>query len=197
MSNSRLNLNTFIVAVVISVILSIGISYVIFPSILAIEGLQGPSGPQGPQGPPGPQGPSGPQGLKGETGPQGPPGPQGEEGPQGPPGEPYAGFTLEYDFINGQWNKIATFTGSADRITELFAIPSQQIRISWDLNVGQYGTFYISLYEFGDSYPVGSWHASDQPNGDTMAYISPGTYYLEFTVLDTSYDVTIEVYVPP
>ena len=87
----------------------------------------------------------------------------------------------------------ATFTGSADRFTELFAIPSQQIRISWDLNLGQYSTFWITLYEFEASYQTESWHASDQPNGNTMAYISQGTYYLEFTAADTNYEVTIEV----
>ena len=62
--------------------------------------------------------------------------------------------------------------------------------------MGQYGLFHIRIYEQGADYGSGSWTASDQPVGETMAYLDPGHYYLEFTVIDTQYEVTIEVYVP-
>lgn len=201
MSNSGINLTTLAAAVIISVILSVGISYTILPGILSVEGPQGPTGSQGPtglKGDAGPTGPQGPQGIQGPLGTQGEQGPPGPEGPQGLPGEPYTGFELEYDFVNGQWNEIASWTGSASRTTELFLVPSQQIRITWDLDTGQISGFYISLYEQGDAYPTDSWSdVSAQPQGETMAYINPGVYYLDFGVVNCDYTVTVEVYVPP
>lgn len=50
MSDSKINMQTMIITVVISVILSSGISYMIIPIV-------GPMGPQGPSGPAGPAGP--------------------------------------------------------------------------------------------------------------------------------------------
>jgi len=195
MSESKLNVKTLIAAIVISVILSVSVSYMIIPSGTGELGSQGPIGETGPPGPKGEKGEAGPQGLTGLQGPQGSTGP---EGPQGPPGEPYPGFELEYDFINGQWNEIATWTGSASRTTELFSVPSLQIRITWDLDTGEISAFYISLYEQGDAYPTDSWlDVSAQPQGETMAYINPGAYYLDFDVINCDYTVTVEVYVPP
>ena len=105
---------------------------------------------------------------------------------------------MEYDFINGQWNTIKTWVGSADRFTELFSVPSQQIRISWDLNTQQYSHFTIWLYKQGDTYYTEGWLSVDeQPQGETMAYVEPGIYYLEFSVSDCVYSVTVEVYIPP
>lgn len=182
MSNNGINATTLIAAVIISVVLSVGVSYVLLPGALSTEGSQGPQGPPGPQGI---------QGLQG---------PPGSEGPQGPPGEPYTGFEIEYDFVRGQWNKIATWAGSADRTTELFAVPASQIRISWDLEYvyDDDPQFSIWLYELGNDIWIGSWIALiNQPQGETMAYISPGTHYLDFTVYLCNYTVTVEVYVPP
>ena len=147
----------------------------------------------------GPQGESGTQGVQGLTGPAGEPGPKGEQGPQGPQGEPYSGLVLEYDFINGQWNEIKSWTGSASRNTELFVVPAQQIRITWDLNFTyEYPTFQIGLRELNGTFWTEYWMAlTNQPQGETMAYIDPGTYYLVFEVYKCSYNVTVEVYVPP
>ena len=187
MSNSDINTNTLLAAVIISVILSVVISYAVLPNVPSNEGSQGR------QGPPGPQGPAGPQGIQGEHGPSGP------TGPQGPQGEPYSGFELPYDLINGQWNEIASWTGSASRITDLFVVPAQQIRIKWDLNVTyDLPMFHIELWELGDTLWTEYFTAlTDQPQGETMAYITPGTYYLKFHVLMTSYNITVEVYAPP
>ena len=203
MSEKTLNTTTLIAAVVISVILSVGISYVIIPSTLSTIGQQGPQGPQGSQGiqgPPGSQGPSGPQGAQGPTGDTGATGPrglQGSEGPQGPPGESYAGFELDYDFINGQWNEIATWSGSADRLTELFEVPSEQMKVTWDLDTEQYSSFSIQIIEQGDDYFTYFWTSLDaQPQGESMAYVRPGVYYLELGVYNCEYIVTVEVYVP-
>lgn len=207
MSEKTLNVTTLIVAVAISVVLSVGISYIMLPSIITTVGQQGPQGPPGPQGsqgiqgPPGPQGTSGPQGAQGPTGTTGATGPrglQGPEGPQGVPGESYAGFMLNYDFINGQWNEVATWSGSADRITELFEVPSQQMRVTWDLDTEQYSSFSIQIKEQGDDYYTYFWTSLDaQPQGESMAYVDPGVYYLELGVYNCEYTITVEVYVPP
>ena len=166
----------------------------------------GKTGPQGPQGETGLQGEQGPQGLRGDQGPRGATGSkgdtgsqgiQGSVGPQGPPGDPYSGYELETDLKTGQWNQIASWRGSSDKTTELFSVPAQQIRITWDLNSGS-RYFYITLHAQGADYLTDGWSdLAEQPQGDTMAYVDPGVYYLEFSVMDCTYSVTVEVYVPP
>jgi hypothetical protein len=166
------------------------------------EALKGPQGEIGPKGEPGTPGETGPQGIQGSPGlpgEQGIQGPQGEQGPPGPQGDPYTGFEIDYDLINGQWNEIATWNGSASQITELFFVPSQQIRIKWNLQFTyEFPTFQIGLKELGSEFWTEYWMAlTNQPQGETMAYITPGTYYLDFEVYRCNYTVTIEVYAPP
>lgn len=192
--------NTVIIAVVIAVVLSTATSYLMISSF-------GKPGPQGPQGERGPQGLQGSQGLRGEQGPRGATGPkgdtgsqgiQGPAGPKGSPGEPFAGYEMDFDYITGTWNTLKTWTGAAQRTTELFAIPSYQIRISWNLVPGQISLFAIQLYKQGDKYPMSTWmELEEQPLGETMAYVLPGHYYLHFTLMDCEYNVTVDVYVPP
>lgn len=71
MSRRTIDIRTLSVAIIVSVVLSVSISYTII------------SGKPGPQGPTGEEGPMGPQGPAGATGPQSPPGPQGPPGPLG------------------------------------------------------------------------------------------------------------------
>ena len=66
MTESKLNIQTLVFAVIVSVILSVAISY----SVISREtGPPGPEGTQGPQGEQGIQGIQGPQGIPGEIGP--------------------------------------------------------------------------------------------------------------------------------
>ena len=192
--------NTVIIGVVIAVVLSTATSYFMISSF-GKTGSQGPQGERGPQGLQGSQGLRGEQGLRGPTGPKGDTGSQGIQGPagpQGPPGEPFAGYEMDFDYQAGTWNTLKTWTGSSDRYTELFYIPSQQIRISWNLDLGGPSLFWISIYKEGDEYNTDSWgHLDEQPQGETMAYLDPGTYYLKFSVIDCTYRVSVEVYVPP
>ena len=78
-------------------------------------------------------------------------------------------------------------------------MPSRQIRITWDLSFTYDNPqFNMELFELGDIIQTEFWFMlTEQPQGETMAYISPGTYYLEFQVFLCSYNVTVEVYVPP
>ena len=171
MSESKLNVQTLIAAIVISVILSVSVSYIIIPSGTSELGSQGPIG---------------------ETG---SPGPQGETGPQGPPGPPGEASSYEdfLEHISEELDTVKTWTGSADRITELFYVPVNQIKISWDLDEDQYSSFTIWLYEEGDEYFTDGWLSLEaQPQGDTYAYIDPGYYYLEFSVYGCQYTVTVE-----
>lgn len=186
-----ISFGTLALAVIISVILSVGVSYSV---------IQGKEGPQGAIGPQGPKGDTGPQGPKGDTGPQGPTGSQGSQGLQGVqglPGEPYSGFVLPFNYSKGTWNTIKTWGGSTDRITELFYVPTKQLRLSWSLNVGQYPSFTMYVYREDDEYYTESWLSlEDQPTGETMAYLTPGNYYLKLSVLNVDYQITATVYVP-
>ena len=198
MSENKINFQTLIVAIVISVILSVGISYMISPSPEEIVGPQGPIGPPGPEGDTGPQGALGEPGSQGETGDPGPQGERGSQGlrgpvgPEGPPGEAY-NYDEFLEYISEELETVLTFSGSASRNTNLFYVPVNQIKISWDLNVGQYSSFTIYLYEEGGYIWTDNWSSLDaQPQGDTYAYINPGYYYIEFSVYNCDYTVTVE-----
>ena len=93
MSGASLNVNTLVVAIVASVILSVGISYAVN------QGKVGPQGIQGVQGIQGIQGIQGNQGVKGETG------PQGYTGPAGPAGPAYT--------ITGKWRSLKTIDNNS------------------------------------------------------------------------------------
>jgi len=81
--SSNIDYKTAVIAIVFSVILSIGIIMTVPQVQDALRGSQGELGPQGEQGI---QGISGEQGIQGESG-ESIVGPQGEQGIQGPPGE--------------------------------------------------------------------------------------------------------------
>ncbi|MBA7629911.1 hypothetical protein ES703_37418 [subsurface metagenome] len=195
MSDNKINTQTVIIAVVISVILSIGISFVISPSSQGSkgpQGLQGEPGPQGARGETGPRGATGNSGPQGEKGIQGQTGSRGSQGEQGPPGESYT-YEEFLEYVSEELETVLTFSGATDRSTNLFYVPTNQIKISWDLDPGQISLFIITLYEEGDTYSLTSWSSlEDQPQGDTYAYISPGYYYLKFSVVNCEYTVTVE-----
>jgi len=50
MSVSKLDTTTLFAAIIISVVLSVGVSYVAISGKPGPQGIQGPIGPQGPQG---------------------------------------------------------------------------------------------------------------------------------------------------
>jgi gas vesicle protein len=102
-----------------------------------------------------------------------------------------------FNYTSGSWIVLKTWTGSADKTTELFNVPSDQVRISWDLYVGDIAYFSISLLKKGGEWPVDSWSSLDeQPKGETYAYLSPGEYYFEFSVINCDYTVTVEAITP-
>lgn len=102
-----------------------------------------------------------------------------------------------FNYTPGSWIVLKTWKGSADKTTELFNVPSDQIRISWDLDVGGIAYFSISLMKKGGEYPIDSWLSLDeQPKGETYAYISSGEYYIEFSVMNCEYTVTVESITP-
>ena len=100
-----------VIAILVSSIISIGVS------TMLLSGSQGPEGPQGEQGPQGPQGETGatgPAGATGSTGATGATGATGETGPQGEQG-PYA---PDYDSgwinINDKVGEYFTLTHNLD-----------------------------------------------------------------------------------
>lgn len=117
MSESKLNVQTLIAAILISVVLSVGISYITM--------IRGPPGPQGPSGP---QGPVGPQGELGPIGSQGVPGSRGETGTQGPQGEP---FVSSIWYLVTSWERDWDSTDSYERYDETFIITASPWIIKW------------------------------------------------------------------
>jgi len=98
-----------------------------------------------------------------------------------------------FNYTPGEWNELKTWAGSAPMTTELFYIPSDQIRISWNLDLTLYSVFSIYLYQEGSESYTDVWaFLEDQPEGETYAYITPGYYYLDFSVANCEYRVKLE-----
>jgi len=109
MSESKFNLPTLIATILISVILSVAISYSIISPKTGPPGPEGPQGPQGLQGLQGEQGQS-IQGIEGERGLQGIQGPLGEKGERGPIGyyvaySPVGEYVPIPGIINGDFSE--------------------------------------------------------------------------------------------
>jgi len=99
---------------------------------------------------------------------------------------------LAFNYTPGTWSVLKTWNGSADRTTELFHAPSNQTKITWRLELGQHSYFSIRIRSEKGVY-VDSWLSlEEQPKGETYAYMDAGNYYLEFSVVNCSYTVTVE-----
>ena len=91
------------------------------------------------------------------------------------------------------WTLIKTWKGSSDRNTETFNVLSNQIRITWSLDVGENTHFAIILRDDKGEWVEAWTHLDDQPEGHTYAHITPGKYYLEISDIRCKYTVKVEV----
>ncbi len=99
---------------------------------------------------------------------------------------------LAFNYTPGTWSMLKTWNGSADRTTELFYVPSNRTKITWSLELGQYPYFSIRMRNEKGLY-VDSWLSlEEQPEGISYMYVDPDNYYLEFSVVNCSYTVTVE-----
>ena len=183
MSDNKINIQTVVVAVVLSVILSVGISYFIVPS------------PQGPEGPQGSQGDIGPQGIQGLAGPQGldgiigPPGELGEQGPQGIQGEKGD----MYDF-SGEWQELYQwdYPGGIVTVTDSMTleIESSLWRLRWYAISDQSDPgVLIRVYEGTRPDSIASLSAGSGYDGDLLYIFGKGTFTIKVDAenLDTLY----------
>ena len=173
--SGKLNVQTLLVAVIISVILSVGISYTIIS----------PDGSQGATGDTGARGATGDTGARGATGPKGDPGEDGVDGTDGGSEADIPFPTLEPDVI-GSWS------GSSDKTTAPFTVTGNAIQITWETQSNQYSVMYIYLYKMGETFPEATWGGLNMQSDSTYAYISPGTYYLDISCASTTYTITVE-----
>lgn len=98
------------------------------------------------------------------------------------------------NYTLGSWNEIGAWTGSASTTTEPFHVPSSQTRIRWSLDQNPASNFTVSMYEEDDDQLVLGWlNLQDDPEGMTYGDIRPGSYYLDFSVDECEYNVTVEV----
>ena len=99
-------------------------------------------------------------------------------------------------YAKGEWNLIAVFTGSTDKTTELFQVPSSEIRISWELQPGEYATFSIWMERHMEAW-FDAWTGLEaQSEGETYAHGLPvGQYFLDLTAYSVQYTVTVEAWI--
>ena len=119
MSESKINVQTLIVAVILSVVLSVGVSYTV---------IQGELGPQGEQGTQGVQGTQGIQGL------------QGVRGVQGEPGE--MGPAHEYEAIQKKYDDLLA-------IVNMTVVNDYSQTIEYNISAGTDRTWEFLIPEYG------------------------------------------------
>ncbi len=127
MEKKGLTKEIFLIGLIVAIILSIAISAGISSQFALVQqGVKGDVGAQGPQGSEGPQGPTGAQGPAGSTGAQGATGLTGATGATGPAG-PQGPYLPDYDSgwidISNKSGQVLTLTHNlnyADLIVEMY-----------------------------------------------------------------------------
>jgi len=101
------------------------------------------------------------------------------------------------NYTKGKWNVLKVFTGSTYKSTELFLVPSSELRIKWEIKVGKYSMFSIWLYAVGGKY-IKAWTGLEsESKGEVYVHgLTPGNYYLEISAYDVQYKVTVEAWIP-
>lgn len=165
-------MQTLLVAVLISTILSVGINSVIGGG-QGEPGLQGEQGSAGPQGGQGITGSVGEQGLPGSVGDQGP---QGEPGPQGPPG-PAAetiiqGETTESQFsitpyVRVYWKRQGTWDGESGKLNFTLGLNSGPDDLTCYPEEGEVGDYVVLLGGVADPFSI----EIEIPESDTGSQI--------------------------
>ena len=156
-----------VVVLVISVLLSVTISYLIAPTKQGEQGLQGATGIQGPQGE---------QGIRG---PPGPVGPQGERGPEG---------TLLPLRVSHNWEEIwhlqkqhivgMNVTEVTVKITsDIWSVEYVSERIIDD------GWFLVEVKKTNQPHHI-SLGSSDKIGGNYVVFFGQGTYNLRLFMQD-------------
>ena len=145
MSGTGIDVKTLIMAVIASVILSVGISSVF------IQGKEGPQGIQGIQGIPGVQGIQGIPGAQGIQGIQGVQGPKGDTGPQGS-AEPEESIALARrpDYDSGWIDAPVKGDLAASKISHNFGTINYIVYIwgaSWDGNRWHYHQLNLGTWD--------------------------------------------------
>lgn len=91
----------------------------------------------------------------------------------------------------GAWYEIARWTGTSDKNTEVFHIPSHEWRISWEVGEGAFGTvFGIIVYDAAGNF-VDSGGVIMEPGQDSTIVRGAGDYYLSISAMQP-YTVVIE-----
>jgi len=96
----------------------------------------------------------------------------------------------------GEWNTIATFTGSTSKTTELFSIPSDTWRIKWTYTGGSGTVFGFYAYPQGHSifYEESLFTIGPSQSDTTYVYDGPDNYYLKVTT-DAEWTIIIEAFI--
>lgn len=207
MSESRFNLPTVIAAVLISIILSVSISYVLITPREGPIGSQGIQGEQGLTGEPGEsivgsvglQGELGLQGIQGIQGIQGEDGIQGEPGELGPPS--YGNLTriiivhdlgedIEYGYVvNGDFEEPAFNVAGWETYGHLGvgsgddSLEGRQLGLCGDR--GATATQKVFLYEYNLNF---EFYYRPVTNGYPIEFIA---YFDDIVVFQGIYDETI------
>ena len=102
--------------------------------------------------------------------------------------------TLEntFNYTPRALNLIKKWIGSAQIYTAIFNIPSDQVKITWILDVNQGGTFSIELYN-DHNVLVDSWGSLEGvEQGFTWVHdLTPGFHYFRFNAYRCTYDVRL------
>jgi len=99
----------------------------------------------------------------------------------------------------GEWNVIATFTGSTDKTTELFHIPSGTWRINWTYTGGELAVFGFFVYPEGETtlYVESLATMGSSQSDTTYIYDGPGNFYIQLSAANIEeWTLTIEAFIP-
>jgi len=93
-----------------------------------------------------------------------------------------------------EWGEIKSWEGTGAKKTETFDITSDQWRITWGNNGGQFGGGILQVYVYrpGDDLPVALAANTTEIGKDTSYVYEKGTFYLDINAANTNWTVKVE-----
>lgn len=94
----------------------------------------------------------------------------------------------------GAWQVVAIYSGTVNRTTAHFHIPSSTWRIKWSYGTSEHAEFGFLVYPAGETVTHIESVSSSTSSGSSETYIyqEPGDFYLKITVANAQYSITIE-----
>ncbi len=100
----------------------------------------------------------------------------------------------ELPSVQTTWQKVKSWSGTGIKKTEAFTITGDQWRVNWKNQGGDFGggILQIYVYKTGSDFPEELLANTTEVGSDTSYVYKSGTFYLDISAANTTWEVEIE-----